>query len=91
MLEIAYRLAVDDSRRVCPGVTAGLTVGILVAAAAVHRLNWRTTASLNWRSGPQSYFKFPSSAAHAWATAELAFSLPGGLAHPPFSTKLPCM
>ena len=37
------------------------------------------------------YFKFPSSVAHAWATAELAFSLPGGVAQPPFSTKLPCM
>jgi hypothetical protein len=37
------------------------------------------------------YFRFPSMVAHAWATAELALSVPSEVAQPPFSTKLPCM
>src|SRR5258708_28245421 len=40
---------------------------------------------------PRPYFRFPSIVAHACATAELALSLPGDVAQPPFSTKLPCM
>src|SRR5437868_8353161 len=38
-----------------------------------------------------TYFRVPSMVAHAWATAELALSVPGEVAQPPFSTKLPCM
>jgi hypothetical protein len=37
------------------------------------------------------YFRFPSIVARAWATAELGLSLPGVVAQPPLSTKLPCI
>jgi len=38
----------------------------------------------------QRVFRLPSIVAQASATAELAASLPGSVAHPPFEMKDPC-